>query len=459
MGASFLLPLLSCEDNRLEGMVDDKLYLLKSGYQSTQVFNFGEYQIDAYIIKAGYGDRDAVLDIAVTPELLTAYNASNGTDYRVLPENCYSLLGATDISIPAKIPSEHFSILFNSTQIKTLLQDGKKYILPLSILAANGFPVDSVTGQVLVDPVIQEPYIAFSEPGLTSVIGITPGDPEEINMDTKVGTNYTNAWDLTFSVQISPDALTAYNQAAGTTYQILPANAVSLKEGPWAMPAGTSVLDVPYTIIRKNLVSEAGTYLFGEYVLPLKIASVSKWGIDPDNGVQFIRFNYSPELLSRTSWQVIDYNSCIMDEPQYSWLNPPRGPDMMLDGNKATYWGSKWDTPLVPLPYYFVIDMQTSKKVFRMALTEPADGWRGNIKSGYFEISDDQNTWTKLADFNLPNDGTTPNREHVIDAVPANGRYLKLVLTDAFGYDYGTDPSVGARMDLAELNVWGLDVE
>lgn len=453
IGASFLLPLLSCEDNRLEGMMDDKVYLLRTGLQPTQVFNFGEYDFDVFVIKSGLGTKDASVKITVTPEILETYNANNGTDYELLPDDCY-LLKATTMDIPAKTPSVSFPILFNSTKIIALQQDGKKYILPLSLFALNDINVDPVMDEVLLDPIIQEPYIAFAEPGLTSANSITLEDPEEFSMKTSVKTNYENIWDLTFETEISQEALDAYNQAQGTSYKIFPLTAVSLNHGPWAMPAETSTLDISYTIMRKSLVDENGVYLFGEYVLPLKISSVSKYGIDPENGVRFIRYNYLPELLERAGWQVIDYNSCISQEEWYTWLN--RTPDKILDGSTETFWGSKWDVPS-PLPYYFVIDMKTAKTIFRLGITKPADTWRGNMKAGYFEISDDQQTWTKLTDWELEsNDPRSP----VFDVAPATGRYLRLTITEAFDYaDNGVGAESGARMDMAELNVWGLEAE
>lgn len=63
----------------------------------------------------------------------------------------------------------------------------------------------------------------------------------------------------------------------------------------------------------------------------------------------------NPRVLDRASWEIIDWNSCICEEPQHVSLN--RVPENMLDGNVGTFWGSKWDAPK-PLPYYFIFDMK-----------------------------------------------------------------------------------------------------
>jgi uncharacterized protein YjdB len=85
----------------------------------------------------------------------------------------------------------------------------------------------------------------------------------------------------------------------------------------------------------------------------------------------------NPGTLARTDWEIIDWNSCISEESQYVSLN--RIPENMLDGNVATFWGSKWDAPK-PLPYYFIFDMKKEYKIYKISFTKPNDSWRGNLK-------------------------------------------------------------------------------
>lgn len=158
----------------------------------------------------------------------------------------------------------------------------------------------------------------------------------------------------------------------------------------------------------------------------------------------------NPALLSRTDWNIIDWNSCICEEPQYVSLN--RVPENMLDGNVATFWGSKWDAPK-PLPYYFIFDMKKEYKIYRISFTKPNDDWRGNLKNGYFEISTDNVTWTKLSDWSVSSNAP---REHSFTQDGSSARYLKFVISDAFEYDnQAAGPSSGARCDISEFNVLG----
>ncbi len=152
----------------------------------------------------------------------------------------------------------------------------------------------------------------------------------------------------------------------------------------------------------------------------------------------------NPGILDRTDWEIIDWNSCICEEPQYVSLN--RIPENMLDGNVATFWGSKWDEPK-PLPYYFIFDMKKEYKIYRISFTKPNDDWRGNLKNGYFEISADNVTWTKLSDWSVSSNAP---REHSFTQDGSSARYLRFVISDVFAY-YKS----GAQCDIAEFNVFG----
>lgn len=153
----------------------------------------------------------------------------------------------------------------------------------------------------------------------------------------------------------------------------------------------------------------------------------------------------NPHVLDRTNWEIIDWNSCISEEPQYVGLN--RIPEKMLDGNTTTFWGSKWDDPK-PLPYYFIFDMKSAYKIYKISFTKPTnDAWRGNVKNGCFEISNDNVTWTKLSDWSVSSN--TP-RTHTFTQDGSSARYIKFVISDFF-----VPTKNGAQCDIAEFNVLG----
>ncbi len=449
---ALIFSLESCEDNRLENMASDKIYLVKSGLQPATVYNFGTCDYSVPVYKSGYGTKEANLEISIDAALLADYNQTNGTNYQELPANCYSFPNKQTV-LPEKALSAMVDITFNTTEILKLKETGAEYALPLHVKALNDVDLVESKSFVLLVPEVEEPYLSFVSPGLLSnALSISINDTDAFEIFTKLSTNYKNQWELGFSIEVNAQALTDYNEANNTSYKLLPANAYQLNSEDWTFPVGTSAKEISIKLLRNNLVNDQGVYLFGDYVLPLKISSVSKYGVDPNGALQLYRISYLPEQLSREGWEVIDWNSCISQEPWYSWLN--RTPDKMLDDDVSTFWGSKWDEPK-PLPYYFVIDMKSTKNVFRVGITKPNDSWRGNMKKGYFEISDDLTHWTKLADWE--SDSNDP-RSYVFDVIPAKGRYLRLVITEAFYYaNSEIGPESGTQMDISELYVWGID--
>lgn len=159
----------------------------------------------------------------------------------------------------------------------------------------------------------------------------------------------------------------------------------------------------------------------------------------------------NPVILNRSGWEIIEWNSCICEEPQYAGLG--RTPEKMLDGSGTTFWGSKWDVSK-PFPYYFIFDMKREYKIYTINITKPTNTtWRGNIKSGYFEISDDNVTWTKLSDWSIESNAP---RQHAFAQDGSTARYIKFVINEAFEYKNQTiGPASGAQCDIAEFNVLG----
>lgn len=448
----FASAMFSCEDNRLNDITEDKIYFTKSGIQNAQIFNFGTYQYEVAVCKSGIGNKEANLKLSVNKELLDSVNSKGNLKYEILPENCFTIENK-ELNIFSKEASGKFNILFNTAEIAKLPSQGSNYALPLSIGSVNGIDLLAENADVVLLPVLSEPYIAFAEPGLSaSPVTISVNDPESFKVPVTIQTNYKSKTKLKFKVEIDTQALTEYNDTKKTNYLLLPENAYEFIPGEYSLNAGQKSMNLNVSIVRKNLLNKPDLYLFGEYVLPLRITEVSENGIDPQGKTLLFHVSCSAYKLSRAIWEVIEWNSCICEEEKYVGLN--RTPDKLLDSDVATFWGSKWDSPK-PMPYYFVIDMKDTKNVVKIELRKPDATSRGNQKKGYFEVSNDKKSWTKIGDWEITSNRT---RSHEFEVTPTHGRYLRFVITEAFTYvNNKTGPSSGAQMDLSELYVVGVD--
>src|SRR5690606_33266459 len=98
--------------------------------------------------------------------------------------------------------------------------------------------------------------------------------------------------------------------------------------------------------------------------------------------------------------------------------------------------------------------MKSNHKVFLLELIKPwSTSWRVHLRSGYFELSEDGDNWSRLGDWEMEENAI---RQHTYQVNRQSGRYLKLVIEEAFTYfDTETGVEGGANVDLAEFVVWG----
>ncbi|RHJ95294.1 BT_3987 domain-containing protein [Parabacteroides bouchesdurhonensis] len=439
--------LTSCEDTRLDGMVDDKTYLLTSGFQELKIYNFGSVTYKFAIYKSGIGSSEAHLTFKADEETLAEYNQANNTDYKLLPSDMYSM--PTNCTIAKEEERIYVEVNFDTQKIMDL--QGKKqssYIIPIKMISNNGIEIESGKNMIILAPIISQPCLVFETSGLNmkSVEVSAKGGNETFT--TKVITNYENNEELTFSVEVDPSMMESYTGFA----QMAPSESYSLESSDFTIPAGSNEKEISIEL-KKSVFQKSK--MCGTFVIPLRIKSVSQYYLDDEESIQFYKFTILPDELSRTGWKVIDWNSCIdMDEEGKEY---GRTPDKMLDGDETTFWAAKWFPPYVPMPYFFIFDMGAEHQISRLAIVKPGGSgneWRGLEKAGYFEYSLDNTTWKKLSDWVME---SNEPRTHFYDIPSVKARYIRLVITEAFEYGGGAGkgPQDGALMDIAEFKVWG----
>lgn len=138
--ANYILPLVLNNSNDdiniskrqifiVPDIVSPYLYFEKTGYQPYKVEEGGETTLDITIPigmpMENMWDFDCTLKI--NPELLTAYNESNHTDFELLPENCYTL--SEKVSFIAGKHGSHATVRID---IPSELKFGK-YMLPIEL--------------------------------------------------------------------------------------------------------------------------------------------------------------------------------------------------------------------------------------------------------------------------------------------------------------------------------------
>ena len=451
---SLILIFFSCdEDYRLHNMVDDQIYAVTPGFVDADIHLMDNAVYNFHVVKSGIGLQNAEVELQIDEQLLASYNTENNTSYKMLPSEFYSIKNKK-ITFGKDEYNKSFEFQFKKDKVEMIESDDYALPLKLKIVNSSITPADTAKMSSIVSFKVIKAYLEFGENYMDltetelSLLGVS-FDLKSFDQQqflTNIKTNYPNNSDLSFQLEYDPKAVDDYNAKNGTSFMLLPNDAFSFDKNQWSIHPNLTYQPIEIKIHKDKLYKDDEA-MYGKYLLPIRIASVSKYGINPEQDLWLIPVTFNLQQLDRSKWEVLEWNSCICDEPQYATLG--RTPDKLLDGNTTTYWGSKWDVPL-PFPYFFIFDMKKAHKIIEIGVTKPTGGasWRGNIKSGYFEVSSDSTTWSKVKDWTIE-DNTA--REHIYKIEPrVTARFIKFVITDAFVYK-----GEGAQVDVAEFNVWG----
>lgn len=277
---------LSCSEDFMDhNIVDDKVYLQQSGFSETAIFNWGTYSYNLAVIKSGKGMQGAQLKLAIEDSILVNYNEANNTSYKMLPENCYSIK-TSEISFSDKDYRKSFVVDFIPEEITKLQNNSEDtYVLPCQMLILNNSigAADEEKMSTILSPVIKQPYLKLVNTGLfLPGLSLSPSSDEMQLIYNKIETNYPNQWNLTYTLEIDPTILTNYNEANETSYKLLPEEAYELNTSDWKLRPNETEQYFTIKVKTAGLVSNDGKYMFGEYVLPIRLATVSIHGINPE---------------------------------------------------------------------------------------------------------------------------------------------------------------------------------
>ena len=146
---------IDSEDNRMDGMVKDKVYLVQSGVQEVYVNyrDFADYTVTVY--KSGIGEQTANVSIEVDEETLKVYNEEENTSFEIIPDVCYSI-SKTNFDFSTSTVSYKSLITFDGDIIKRYQQRGeKKYVLPLKLHVDGNVDVNETSSRMILIPILE----------------------------------------------------------------------------------------------------------------------------------------------------------------------------------------------------------------------------------------------------------------------------------------------------------------
>ncbi|QQT30555.1 DUF1735 domain-containing protein [Sphingobacterium multivorum] len=420
----FLLTLVlmnACQkDDRMNNMVDDTIYFRDFKENKITVFDWGKFDYNVTVVKAGIGQQEAKVNFKIDEAYLAAYNAQEGTNYKLLPADCYKI-DNTALEFSKKDYLHDIAIVFDSERIKALQGKYKElYVLPCRIEAEKGglHALKSEMATTLLIPNVKDPFLEFTSPGLQlDQIKLSPTGAEQVIGEATLVTNYPNQWNLDYEIDVDPMILDDYNGTVSDDkkFKLLPKAAFQLLPAPYKIAEKENKASFSYTILKKGLIDGA-TNLFGEYALPLRIKSVSKNGINPVASTILVPVSFQPPDIPRSGWKVIAASS--------EWIGGGEK-ENILDGNPDTFWHNIWMGGEPPLPHYVIIDFGKEYNVMMIELTRRL--WNNDLKVVEFSASNDNKTYVPLGKIDF---GTnSPKSTLAVNVPTTKARYLKCTVT------------------------------
>lgn len=425
----------SCEDHRLDGLEPDMVYLPKAGAVIEESYTIGEPaygQLWAY--KSSYNGTTCNVSFVIDEEVLTRYNAGNGTSYEMLPEDCYRI-PQTTFTIEGKDEHARFSIKYYPEKIVELcggVYELERYALPVRLTSDDIEVTDQDTSIMIFR--VKEPVIKMSRAALAGT-SFDFGSTDQLFQTVEFGMDFESKWDCAYTIEQDDEALaaalTSYNDANSTNYTLLPSDCYTLSSTEGVVRTGSSSVAIDVTIDPVKFTAS------GSYALPVILASIEKpLKLDEENTVCIVPVNCLGQYVDKTGWTV-----------EVSSVNPNYGsPEGLIDGDLSTYWhpaGRDFGSGRDDHPNA-TVDMKKTVRVSCIEIDPRQDQFYPQIYSDLrCYISNDGQEFREIGYVKTP---WTAIQKCVVYVTPSEGRYVK------FSVEY---PAGQTSIAFAELSVRG----
>lgn len=437
--AGSLLLLGACDESKydLDSLVPEQyhkiLYVNNSGKQEVTLYDTGEsYAYTFSIFKSGSEPSltaSADIYVLTQEELDNEYSDPEAVNYKLIGTDCYSI-ESTHLDFSATDRYKPVTVSLDPENIKSMITANPDavWVLPLQVVSEND-SVNSEKNELFLQITgVITPSFGF-ESSAVSVKEYSYGSA--ITEKVALGLDTENSWEINCEFAVDDAYRTAYNTKNKTIFQALPDGSYSFQDQMTLSP-GTTNTELAVTINTDQLEP-------GDYMLPIRIESVSIFGISSTNDVYPLTIRILGPLLDRTSW-TIEANT---QEP--SGEGSGNGvPSCALDGDLSTYWHSSWQSGTHALPHELIIDTKEIYTFTQFGLVQRQHDSYMDAGAGVFYVSDDKVNWTEVGTFTMQKIHATQN---FTLETPVQGRYFKVQITQS-NRDLNTS--------LAEIYAYGL---
>lgn len=427
---------VACKDERNNNMVDDTVGFVMDVENAYVGISLLKESYELAIIKSGKGFQSATARLDVSELALAEYNATHGTNYVLLPAECYNISAMT-IGFSKDDIRKMVDITWNDTDIAEL-GDDKEYAIPLQLFDEHDFPkVDQNRNLVIINP-------RWSYVGMASESGaaMSPAASRETKtFDGSIALDYPVTSDVTINYAVDNTLIDAYNAANGTTYLPAPDGLVSLAANSSTIAANEASTTFGVQI-NSSLMFEGNILKAvdnNKYLVPVRITSLSNDAIGLDRTVSY--FSLTLNKTVKGPWTVLEgseFSVAVDPANDNAEFYGQFGADKLFDGKWDNIIGDTWASYLFTqnvYPMTFVADMGEAR-VFTKFLVKDAEFNKNsarNFEMYTAETYDGASTvWTLVSKYKSTAEKW--DNPPILFDLPvtsmAAGRYLKVVLVE-----------------------------
>jgi hypothetical protein len=253
----------------------------------------------------------------------------------LIPEVSYKLPGP--VSLTEESPYKNLEVELYPTKMAPSMKatPGKTWILPLKLVTDSG-SINKENCTVLFNCSVVPPKIGWKEDKAQPVT--IDYKTLDYSIDLLITKTEINRENVTGTIEaLGEDAVAEYNAAHNTTYPLLPAASYTL--GGLTFAAGELAGTATLNLTRTGLTGDV------EYLLPIRIKTVSSDLFDISDGVKFLiisnpRFAYAE--VDPALWKIAFSNSEDRDSRYWAWNMFNRDPK----SNFCSYWNVSQQTKI-----------------------------------------------------------------------------------------------------------------
>lgn len=157
----------------------------------------------------------------------------------------------------------------------------------------------------------------------------------------------------------------------------------------------------------------------------------SETAIDTFYSAAYFRTFPDVVKLNTPDWEVI-----FASTEELSGEGPVNGrASTILDGNKNTFWHSQWQGGAPEMPHTIIVDMKEDLQIMGLDIFRRLNN--KDTKKVEYEMSQDNENWTKFGEVSFPNN-PSPNNKMLTLEEPVTARYLKIVVSESNSYPHAS---------------------